>query len=235
MKPSAGKAWEGFLASLLLHLALAAVVLHGMTLGPAPGLPVIDLSLLPAIDGALPGNGPGSARNAARADDADPAPASARQAIPEETDAASAAGAAAAGAAPADAGAADASHAHTPSPAPFPAGDGPASLYADPSPSSGGRGASPAPRYDYLKEAIQREISYPAVARRMGWEGRVVVAFVILPDGAVRDVRVVRGSGFPVLDRSAVEAVRSASPFPLPPEEAEILAPVIYRLDEPQR
>ncbi len=54
MKPSAGKAWEGFLASLLLHLALAAVVLHGMTPGPAPGMPVIDLSLLPTADAAAP-------------------------------------------------------------------------------------------------------------------------------------------------------------------------------------
>ncbi|MBE0603248.1 MAG: energy transducer TonB, partial [Deltaproteobacteria bacterium] len=73
--------------------------------------------------------------------------------------------------------------------------------------------------------------SYPAVARKMGWEGSVVVAFVILPDGAVRDVRVVHGSGFSVLDRNAVEAVRSASPFPHPPAEAEVLTPVVYRLD----
>lgn len=69
------------------------------------------------------------------------------------------------------------------------------------------------------------------MARKKGWEGRVVVAFVILPDGAVRDVRVVRGSGFSVLDRNAVEAVRSASPFPHPPMEAEVLTPVIYKLD----
>jgi protein TonB len=65
----------------------------------------------------------------------------------------------------------------------------------------------------------------------MGWEGRVVVAFVILPDGRVRDIRVVRGSGHALLDRSAVEAVRSASPFPPPPAEAEILTPVVFKLE----
>jgi protein TonB len=98
-----------------------------------------------------------------------------------------------------------------------------------PGPSGGGENAGRS--YGYLRDAIQRGIAYPAVARRMGWEGRVVVAFLILPDGTVRNVRVVRGSGFAVLDRNAVEAVRTASPFPRPPAEAEVLTPVVYKLN----
>jgi protein TonB len=54
---------------------------------------------------------------------------------------------------------------------------------------------------------------------------------MVLSDGSVRDVRVVQGSGFAVLDRGAVEAVRNASPFPRLPAEAEIITPVLYRLD----
>jgi protein TonB len=69
------------------------------------------------------------------------------------------------------------------------------------------------------------------MARKMGWEGRVVVAFLVLSDGSVRDVRVVKGSGHPALDRGAVEAVRKAAPFPSPPAEAEIITPVVYRLE----
>jgi len=69
----------------------------------------------------------------------------------------------------------------------------------------------------------------------MGWEGSVVVGFMILRDGTVRDVRLVRGSGFSILDRNALEAVRSASPFPRPPEEAKVLTPVFYKLDETTR
>jgi periplasmic protein TonB len=84
--------------------------------------------------------------------------------------------------------------------------------------------------FGYIGDAIQRGVSYPIVARKMGWEGRVVVAFRILPDGSVRNVRVVQGSGYPVLDRSAVEAVRSASPFPRPPKAEEIETPVLYKL-----
>ncbi|HEX9190513.1 MAG TPA: energy transducer TonB [Candidatus Deferrimicrobiaceae bacterium] len=85
--------------------------------------------------------------------------------------------------------------------------------------------------YAYIRDAIQQGIAYPAMARKMGWEGRVVVAFLVLSDGSVRDVRVVHGSGHPALDRGAVEAVRNAAPFPRPPAEAEIITPVVYRLE----
>ncbi|MBE0603543.1 MAG: hypothetical protein IH611_07940, partial [Deltaproteobacteria bacterium] len=80
MKSAAGKAWEGVLASLILHLAIAGVVLHGMTPGPAPGLRVIDLSLLPPSAGG--DRGPG--QHAAPAADPSPAPVSARPTIREE-------------------------------------------------------------------------------------------------------------------------------------------------------
>ncbi len=84
--------------------------------------------------------------------------------------------------------------------------------------------------YEYIREGIQRRIEYPLAARRMGWEGRVVVAFTIRADGTVRDVRVKESSGFPLLDRNAVEAVRGASPYPKPPAEAQILTPIVYTL-----
>jgi len=63
------------------------------------------------------------------------------------------------------------------------------------------------------------------------WHLRINSRFRILADGTVTSVRVAKGSGFPVLDSSAVEAVRRASPFPRPPNEAEIVAPVAYALE----
>ena len=94
-----------------------------------------------------------------------------------------------------------------------------------------GRGRYLERNYAYIRDAIQHGIVYPAVARRMGWEGKVVISFLVLSDGSVRDVRVVQGSGHPALDRGAVEAVRKAAPFPRPPAEAEIITPVVYRLE----
>jgi protein TonB len=49
---------------------------------------------------------------------------------------------------------------------------------------------------------------YPLVARRRGMEGVVLLRVLVAPDGHVASIDVARGSGFPVLDRSALDAVR---------------------------
>jgi len=82
-----------------------------------------------------------------------------------------------------------------------------------------------------IRDRINAGLVYPALARKMGWSGRVVVSFVVQTDGRVRDVRVREGCGHEVLDRSAVEAVKRCAPYPPPPAEAELLLPVTYRLE----
>jgi hypothetical protein len=49
--------------------------------------------------------------------------------------------------------------------------------------------------------------------------------------GSAKDIKVMRSSGVDVLDKSAIEAVENASPFPKPPIEAQIIIPIVYRLD----
>jgi protein TonB len=61
-----------------------------------------------------------------------------------------------------------------------------------------------------MHQAVQRAVVYPMAASEMHLLGRVQVAFT-LHDGRVEDVGMVRGSGFPILDRAALAAVRSAS------------------------
>ncbi len=247
MKPPGSDIWGWLPASLLLHLLAAAVVLGGAaTQRPARFPPVIDLSLLPpagTVETAA--DRPSAGRDRARGPDrsaarpvgtlefpAPAAPAAGSVAppdfrtpgVPEET---------APGIVPAAS-----------SPPASPPGNGPGIL-SDSSPTAPGGAPTvpgtlsgtfePGESYGYLREAIQREIAYPAVARKMGWEGSVVVGFTILRDGTVRDVRLVRGSGFSILDRNALEAVRSASPFPRPPAAAKVLTPVLYKLDETTR
>lgn len=111
---------------------------------------------------------------------------------------------------------------------------GPANATSGPGAGQGGVAAHQAylaRHFAYIRDAIQRSATYPPLARRMGWVGRVIIAFRILADGTVSSVRISKGSGFPVLDSSAIEAVRRASPFPPPPAEAEIVAPVAYALE----
>ncbi len=64
----------------------------------------------------------------------------------------------------------------------------------------------------------------------MGWQGKVLISFVICKDGSVKDIRIVESSGFNALDKNAVEAIRKGAPFPRPPVSAELIIPVIYKL-----
>lgn len=49
---------------------------------------------------------------------------------------------------------------------------------------------------------------YPAQAKRMGWEGRVVLRVEVLANGNAGAVSVARSSGHELLDEAALEAVR---------------------------
>jgi protein TonB len=225
-------AWKGAGASLLLHLFAGAAMLVALS-GPLKAPPqVIDLTLLPPsgisrapvppvfIAAVTPPEVPGTAF----LPEPPALPASQPAAdIPDVTAPASPSGPALQKSAPAPG-----------SPHPLAAstvatGQGPVKATAGNPAGIPGAGA-PAADFSWIRDAIQGAIAYPSTARKMGWEGKVVVAFQLLADGSVRDVRVVQGSGHAALDRGAIEAVRNASPFPRSPIEAEVITPVVYRL-----
>jgi periplasmic protein TonB len=86
--------------------------------------------------------------------------------------------------------------------------------------------------FSYIKDLINRHITYPKTARQMGWQGKVKISFFISSDGQAKAIKIVESSGIGSLDMSAVEAVKSASPFPKPPVEAKIIIPVFYQLHQ---
>ncbi|MBW2649080.1 MAG: energy transducer TonB [Deltaproteobacteria bacterium] len=49
---------------------------------------------------------------------------------------------------------------------------------------------------------------YPAIARRRGYEGRVLLSAMISIDGNVAALKVKGSSGHPILDRAAMKAVK---------------------------
>ncbi len=51
--------------------------------------------------------------------------------------------------------------------------------------------------------------AYPMVARRMGWQGRVILSVEVLADGACGVVSVLHSSGHEVLDNAAMNTVKS--------------------------
>jgi periplasmic protein TonB len=85
--------------------------------------------------------------------------------------------------------------------------------------------------FAYIKDIIQRNISYPPRARRRGWSGRVVVSFVIDEQGRTFAEKILESSGFDLLDDNVIETVREVTPFPRPPVKAELRVPIIYRLE----
>jgi protein TonB len=85
--------------------------------------------------------------------------------------------------------------------------------------------------FAYIRDKILRNVSYPGSAKRMGWQGKVLLSFVITADGSVRALKVIKSSGFIMLDKNAIETVRDTAPFPRPPCEAQLVIPITYNLE----
>ena len=75
-----------------------------------------------------------------------------------------------------------------------------------PAPTSPVREPDREPDYQaaYLKNPVP---SYPMVARRMGWQGRVVLNVEVLANGLPGQIKLQQSSGHDVLDNAAIKAV----------------------------
>ncbi len=86
-----------------------------------------------------------------------------------------------------------------------------------------------------LHTSLAHHFDYPYVARLRGWEGRVLLAFIVQASGDLNDIRIVRSSGFTLLDDSAVDSLKKVQRLPeavawLEGRDIEMQLPVIYRL-----
>jgi TonB family protein len=75
--------------------------------------------------------------------------------------------------------------------------------------------------YDHYLSRVKQKVDplweFPRELALALEQGDVLVGFTIRKDGTVRDVRVLKASGFPKFDKNVVAAIRKASPFePLP-------------------
>jgi protein TonB len=78
---------------------------------------------------------------------------------------------------------------------------------------------------------IQQKITYPHVAKRFGWTGKVTVSFIVLENGRADNIKVLKSSGYNLLDRNVIETIKFVSPFPKPPVKAELRMPITYQLE----
>lgn len=95
--------------------------------------------------------------------------------------------------------------------------------------------SAPAQVRALLLTDLKRHFDYPPLARRRGWEGVVWLSVTVKPDGMLDHILVTRSSGYAVLDRSAVAAMRRVGPLVearhwFRKQALELSLPVIYRL-----
>lgn len=104
-------------------------------------------------------------------------------------------------------------------------------------------GAAPAPAQEDVAERLRQQLGrslqahfhYPRIARHRGWEGLVEVGLRVEANGRLSDIRVLRTSGFSVLDRAAVASVGRIhhlrdAPRWLGGHGMDLVLPVQYRL-----
>jgi periplasmic protein TonB len=86
------------------------------------------------------------------------------------------------------------------------------------------------PRY-----GLNREPYYPAAAREQGWQGTALLKVQVLRNGTVGSLEILRSSGFSILDRSALKAVKDWKFIPAQkdgqPIEIGVEIPVTFRLE----
>ena len=89
-----------------------------------------------------------------------------------------------------------------------------------------------------LRTDLARYFSYPAIARQRGWQGHVQIGFRIQPDGKLTHIYIARSSGYRLLDKSALKALRQVEPLVevktlLKGKSVDIELPIIYKLEQP--
>ena len=72
---------------------------------------------------------------------------------------------------------------------------------------------------DMIKQRIESCRKYPNWAKKQGLEGIVYLTFIVLANGQIRDIEIIRSSEFEILNDEAVFTVKRASPFPPMPRK----------------
>jgi len=73
-----------------------------------------------------------------------------------------------------------------------------------------------------IKTKISNNWDYPAEARLSLMEGEVTVLFSLVRGGGMTQINIERGSGYDVLDKEVLRAIRASAPFPSFPETIKV-------------
>ncbi len=89
---------------------------------------------------------------------------------------------------------------------------------------------------DALRQRVEQSKRYPRLARKQGWQGRVVIKAVIREDGSLSEAYVKESSGYEVLDLDAVELIKEVCPLnlrqALGQSHVVVHLPIHYRIEQ---
>jgi protein TonB len=88
-----------------------------------------------------------------------------------------------------------------------------------------------------IRHDLSQYFYYPLHARRKGMQGTVLLGFGISGQGAIRDIRVVKSSGYAILDLAAQDAMQRLKKLSwyaasLHGKDMNLELPIIFRLTE---
>jgi TonB family protein len=84
--------------------------------------------------------------------------------------------------------------------------------------------------YRAIRTLLEKAKNYPLLARKKGMEGTVFVSFMIDKKGLPQDVKIMKSSGYQVLDEEVRKMLEKASPFP--EFNGEINIPITFKLTD---
>lgn len=84
-----------------------------------------------------------------------------------------------------------------------------------------------------IYRAISKRVEYPPLALQRGYEGMVLLKFMLDVTGAISQLEVVKHSPYSLLDKAAIKTLKRACKyFPKPDENVYIEIPIVYNLQQ---
>ncbi len=86
-----------------------------------------------------------------------------------------------------------------------------------------------------IRSEIEKNKTYPKVAKRLNQTGKVYITFLVTKDGGIKNCRINKSSNFESLDEASLEVLMKIASFDAIPEELnktswEITVPIVYQL-----
>jgi len=87
-----------------------------------------------------------------------------------------------------------------------------------------------------IHKALSQHFSYPRLAQRRNWQGKVLLSIRVSASGKIENIKLNQSSGYTILDKAGISSLTKVGELPqlvsLLPYDINLMLPVIYQLTE---